>query len=343
MSIPSERVYTGQVFYFSIFCEKKCSYEFTAQLDNELYIVENELYSFYITKDNSISLKFDQKRETYKELEFIAYSPKMSSFRMFVSNQNEPSSSDRLTIVPSWIGGYYSSVTNNSIYYCTNCTYHILLESENDIAEVFFIIKYEDSVSKINPQEPIFSTLKPFRKHCYYIDVDENNKDEEIIVQTTLFSGSANLLINPWSLPKNSTTSKISKQINSEDISVIKAEDRNINGNYTGKVYFCLKSYDYTSYLLKIFFSSQTQNLQKFNFLFSGVTVNGYLPKETITRHRVTEFSSGADIFFNMKVYSGNPEFYGYVCENSRKCFFTKDSLELISNIIKFDLLILIS
>jgi len=305
-------------------------------LEIEWTIIENDIYTFFLKKDNSISLRFDQLRDSFEELEFIAYSPMMSSFRIFISNTNKPSSSNSMTIIPSWVGGYFASVSKNSAYFCRNCTYNILIESDSDVAEVFFTIKYEDSVSKVNPQEPIFSTLKPFKKHCYSIEVNDKNKNDDIIVQTMLFSGSANLQINPWENPRNLTTYKFSKDISIEDVTLIQPQDRNNSTQVTGSVYICLKSYDFTSYLMKIYYASQTEFLQKFNFLFTGVTVNGYLPKETVTRHRVTEFTNDSDIFFKMQVFSGFPQLYGYICQDARKCFFTKESLRLIRKTYSF-------
>lgn len=258
----------------------------------------------------------------------------MSGFRMYISKKENPSASNSILVIPSWVGGYYASVTENSAHYCTNCTYYILIEADNDFAEVFFTAKYEGSYSPITPQDPVFSTLKPFKKHCYTIDVEEKYKEEEIIIQTVLFSGSAYLLVKPWNKPQNQTDYTITKEINSEDVSILTPAKRNIDNKNTGPVYICLRTYDYTSYMLKVFFASQTENLQKFNFLFSGVTINSYLPKGAVTRHRITDFSVDSDIFFNMKITSGNPKFYGYVCEEARKCFFTKENLEILSILV---------
>lgn len=265
----------------------------------------------------------------------------MSPYKVYISDKVNPSSSNSMQIIPSWIGGYYASVSKQSSHFCFNCTYFVLIEAENELAEVFFTVKYEDSFSKVNPQDPIFSTLKPFRRHCYSFDVDEKYKNEDIIVQTTLFSGSANLLVKPWLEPKNRTDFQLSRDINSEDILILTPQMRNdpINNTDTGSIYFCLRGYDYTSYLLKIFFVSQTESLQKFNFLFSGVKINNYLPKDLVTRHRITDFTIDSDIFFDMKVLSGNPQFYGYVCEEARKCFFTKETLEILSNIFYNDII----
>ena len=122
----------------------------------------------------------------------------MSTFKMFVSSSGSPSSRNTLPVIPSWIGGYYSSVTRNSFNFCSNCTYYIMLEAEQGTAEIFFMIKYEDSVNKVKSNEPIFSTLKPGNMHCYSIEITEDLKNETLIIQTMLFSGSASLLVNPW-------------------------------------------------------------------------------------------------------------------------------------------------
>lgn len=295
--------------------------------------MENNLYPFHITKESSVSLKFQQTREDFKELEFISFSPKMSPFRIFVSDKETATSENSIQIIPSWIGGYYASVTKSSRYYCTKCNFTIFIEPEFDEADLFFLIKYEDSVSRIFPHHPIMSSLKPYQKHCYNFTVHERFKNEEIIIQTELFSGSATMKYNPWTLPNETDKFFLEKEITGEDVSIIKPTERNINGTTVGSNYICLKSYDYTSYLLRVYFPSQSHYLQRFNFLFNGVSITGYLPAETVTKYRATEFTYSSDIFFNMKVISGNPQIYGYVCSQVKECFFTKEKINELSKI----------
>ncbi len=155
---------------------------------------------------------------------------------MFVSFNKSPSSENSLPIIPSWIGGYYSSINSDSILFCSNCTYYILLESEKGSAEIFFMIKYEDSVNRIKTNEPIFSTLKPYNMHCYSININEENKNKTLIIQTMLFSGSTTLLINPWINPRgvNETSIrsglfynfKYQNHISSEYLKMISPKDR---------------------------------------------------------------------------------------------------------------------
>jgi hypothetical protein len=282
-------------------------------------------------------LKFVQDQREYKELEFISFSPKLSPYRMFISREESANSANTMQIIPSWIGGYFSSVSKNSTNYCTNCNFTILIEPEFQDAHVFFIIRYENSVSEIT-HHPIISTLKPFRKHCYFINIPDRYKNEDMIIQTELFSGSVEMLYNPWELPKDQNDFLIKKQVNGEDVTIINSTLRNstiLSKTFNGKGsdFICLKSYDYSSYLLKVFFAPQTQFLQKFNFLFSGVFINGYLPSESVTKYRATEFTSTSDIFFKLKVISGNPIMYGYLCENVRNCqFINKIRMDQISN-----------
>jgi len=170
-------------------------------LGQELLVIEEILYNFRLTKNSTVSLKFQQDERDYKELEFISFSPKMSPFRMYVSKEETATSQNTMDIIPSWMGGYFSSVTDNSKNYCKNCNFTILIEPEFEDAHVFFIIRYENSVSEIFPHAPIISTLKPYKKHCYSINVPERFKNEDMIIQTELFSGSVEMLYNPWKLP----------------------------------------------------------------------------------------------------------------------------------------------
>lgn len=236
VSIPSSDIQGSRTFYFSIFCEFKCNYEFTATLEPEFKIAENEVYTFNIKPEKQVILKFNQNNAAAKEIEFISYSPKMSSFKMFVSNSANPGSQNTLPVIPSWIGGYYSSVNKNSFNFCSNCTYYVMLEADKGAAEIFFMVKYEDSVNKLKSSEPVFSTLKPANMHCYSIEVTEEFKNETLIIQTMLFSGSASLLVNPWKNPRGSNdvsvragfffNAKFESDVLSESLKLITPEDR---------------------------------------------------------------------------------------------------------------------
>ena len=201
LSLPKWEIESGKVFYFSIYCQFKCSYEFTALLEKEVIIEAGETQVFSLKEGKSQIIKFEHNEKSKKEIQFISYSNKLSSFKMFVSKDEDPSSQNSLLVVPSWIGGYYASLTNKSIDWCENCTFYILLEAETGVSDISFMVKYEDTINKIKHIEPIFSTIKPFQKHCYSIEIEEKSKNENLIIETILFSGSATLGMNPWTNP----------------------------------------------------------------------------------------------------------------------------------------------
>lgn len=198
-------------------------------MQQEFNVMENELYTFNLKAGNSIILNFYQTREDLKEIEFISYSPKLMSFKMLVSTKENPSSENTISVIPSWLGGYFSSVNKGSLRFCYKCSYYILLEAERSTSDINFMIKYEDSVNKIKSYEPIYSTLKPFHMHCYSYEITEANKNETLIIQTMLFSGSATLGLNPWNNPRTIKADKKFKfedLILNENIKIISPEDR---------------------------------------------------------------------------------------------------------------------
>jgi len=84
---------------------------------------------------------------------------------------------------------------------------------------------------------------------------------------------------------------------------------------------------------MKIFFANQIEKFQKFNFLFTGVTLNGYLPANALSKYRALEFTKDSDIFFDLQIKSGNLNLYGYVCEEVKKCIFNHENFDSKSKI----------
>lgn len=89
-----------------------------------------------------------------------------------------------------------------------------------------------------------------------------------------------------------------------------------------------MKSYDYTSYFIKVYFANQIERYQKFNFLLAGMNLNGYLPPKKLIKYKTIEYSDNADIKYEMHVNSGNMELYGLVCEHPRDCWIKGNNLE---------------
>lgn len=203
-------------------------------MEEEVKILPGKMEVFSLREGNSIILNFEHKKNSKKnEIQFISFSHKFTPFKMFVSKSANPSSQNTLTVIPSWMGGYYTSIDKESPYWCEeDCTYYILLEAEKGASDISFMVRYEDTVQKMKHIHPIFSTLKPLKMHCYSIDIKERFKKENLIIETILFSGSATLGMNPWKNPVvypneiNRNEFKINEDINTENIRIVTPEER---------------------------------------------------------------------------------------------------------------------
>lgn len=205
-------------------------------MEKEVKIEVGETQVFFLKEGQSQILSFEHNSKEKKEIQFMSYSNKLSPFKMFVSKNKGPSSQNTLEIIPSWMGGYSAFTSKDYVNWCENCTYYILLEAEKGAADISFIIKYEDTIHKIKHIEPIWSILQPGKMHCYSIEIDEKFKNENLIIETILFSGSATLGINPWNNPIpifNSTNYNMNgyrytDEINTENIRIVTPMERKL-------------------------------------------------------------------------------------------------------------------
>jgi len=298
------------------------------------------MYAAYLIKEDSLSFKFKSK-DNFEEMEIVAYSPQMGTFRIFAQANERPSTQNSIKQIPSWIGGYSLNVLKGNTNYCTNCYYYILLESELSDVEVIFFVKYEDTVTTVRSFEPVFSTVKKNKNHCYQYYITDNYIKENVIIQTVMFTGTATLKFKMNDYPKMEgidTLDSSNHQILTEKIIKITPEARKAtnpsNLSETGNLFVCLRGDDDASFILKILYESEIEIYQKFNLLSRGREINGYLPAGKATRYRILEFDPESDITVSMTVKSGDPKLYGYICNNIQECFFDSYRVrkELIDN-----------
>lgn len=289
-----------------------------------------------VMKDYAVNLKFNHTKTDFKELQIMSYSPQLSPYRMYVAKNSMPSSQNSIQIIPTWLSGYTADIIRGSKDACEGtCQYNILIESESSFAEVYLLIKYEDSVTKVDPLFPVFSYVRPYGTHCYSIAIDQSNKDDSIIIQTNLFSGSVKIYINPWTKPADKSKFWFEDNIYSEKVIQVTPQDRKGNSTTeTGDLYICIEGQYATSYMLKIYPESKSELLQRYNFLNNDIPIRGYLTPNLTTSYRVIEFTGDKDIDIDMFSFRGSPMLYAYVCEEIRSCQYSKERIEKESKII---------
>ena len=346
LTIPSEEVKPGEIFYVAMFCEYKCRYELNSYLAREVEIQLGQIYSISLDQKTSLSYYINIPKDDFEELNLVATSPNLKSFKVFMS-KTSPSSQNTFKIIPSWTGGYMISVERYSSDYCTNCKYHVLIQSQEEKeVNIQFYAYFQDTITSISSGSIIYDAVKRDKKRCYAYDMKIlNMREEKILIQTSLFSGSALLYISGEKKDigkklEEAMTQSYSYQIQGEKIIMLEKSDIDrLNGgfhiqtdydNYSNKglLHFCIYGKELTSFILNVYSLSEASKLQKYNYLSPGTELTGYLKGDEVTRYRILDFNKNknSNITITFTTIKGKSEFYANFC--SQKCNFNKNTLQ---------------
>ena len=339
LTIPSEEVKSGEIFYIAMYCEHKCRYELNSYLANEVEIVIGKVNSVILTQKSSLSYFINIPNENYEEFNLVATSPNLKNFKIFMSNKS-PSSQNTFRIIPSWTGGYMISVQRYSAEYCTQCKYHVLIQSqEEDEVKVQFYAYFQDTITSLSSGNVIYDAAKQDRKRCYSYDTQNLNiYKEKILIQTTLFSGSALLFLSGRKIDldkklEDTLTENYSYQIQGENIIMLDKNDLDKmnqglpNNENSRLLYFCIYGKEMTSYILNVYSLSDASKLQRYNYISPGTELTGYLRGDQVTRYRILDFNKNknSNITITFTSIKGKTEYYANFC--SEKCNFDKNIL----------------
>ena len=342
LTIPAEEIKSEETFYIGMYCEYKCRYELNSYLTEELEIEIGKISSIVLSKKSFINYFINIPKDNYEEFNLVATSPNLKSFKIFMSKKS-PSSQNTFRVIPSWTGGYMISVERYSNQYCTDCKFHVLIEGqEEDDVTVQFYAYFQDTVTSLSSGSIIYDAVKKDKKRCY--SYDTKNLDmyrEKILIQTSLFSGSALLYISG---EKKDIEKKLEDVMNEnysyqiqggKIIMLDKADlDKMNEGLYIqsdnpnkGLLNFCIYGKEMTSFILNVYALSDATRLQKYNYISPGTELTGYLRGNQITRYRILEFNKNknSNITITFTTIKGKTEYYANFCRE--KCHFDKNSL----------------
>ena len=349
LTIPADEVRGGEEFYISMFCEFKCRYELNSYLAEEVEIEIGKINTATLSSMSSLSYYINIGNENFEELNLIATSPNLQNFKIFMSNTS-PSSQNTFKIIPSWTGGYTISVERYTNEYCTNCKYHILLQSmeDNDV-NVQFYAYFQDTVTTVLPGSVIYDVVKKDKKRCYSYQIkafnnNYNNDKEKIMIQTSFFSGSGLIYISgaKKQLDKNiNELTQISLNLNTyaiqgEKILMLTMSDIDkINSQYNSYdledkslLYFCIYGKETSSFILNVYPLSEASKLQKYNYISPGTELTGYLNGNDVTRYRILDFNKNknSNITVTFTNFKGQSNLYTNFCYE--KCNFNNELLK---------------
>ena len=338
IAISSKELVEINKLYVSLYCEKKCKYFLKAYITQEIELNLGEINSIKLSKHNSIHYILKIKNVEYTQLKIIAYSPEKKHFHFLMNTKKSIlSTQNTIKAIPFYFGGYMINIDKKSFNYCTNCTYHLLFQTEEESTKIKFYAFFQDTFTKIDSGQTLIDVLERNLKRCYYYDIKDNLhlKDltkEKIILQVTLFGGEAFLQIsgfnkiiyddiNDIKILKNygfNIYSEKSILLTQKDLKKFEDEyDNNKEGEKNDKIYFCIYGLEKGSYIINVRNLNSITYMQKYNYIFPGQEINGYLPDNQITSYQIIDnnLNKNSNITINLKNIEGRTKLYGYFCD----------------------------
>lgn len=319
--IPKDKLETDKFAYFTVYCETECFYTVEVKYDDELLMELDNYFSFLLEADSDLLIKF---RSNQVGFELNIYSPQMTKFKAYLQKHKVPSSSDTITLYPTFIGGFGVEITPTHKGWCKECDYYLLIVAEDsdtivNKSEVIVSLTRLDKYEVLDERFPAFNVVSYDNRRCYVFTASNTAMIDNVITTLTVFSGSVKLDVNPGKYVDSSKNAKFNYDV---PISLVtKHTPTDMNFLDFREIYYCIYGVEDSSYMLKVIMESHTEITQTYNFLIDGVEMPGYLPARNVTRYRIVDFGEPRNTTIVMKTAEGKPRLYGYFCKSIYSCY----------------------
>ena len=331
LTVPNNDLKVNDTFYIGVYCQYKCRYKLRAYLSKEVELSIGKLTSFTIAKNNSMNFIVKIPDRNYEEFNIYSSGPFISEYKIYMSDSNDPSSQNSFKIIPVWLGTYMFSIRNTDREYCTNCSYHLIIQNNNKNADLNVRLNayFQETITEIKKTNNLFDATKKGSKRCYGFLTEKNLiEKDKLLINLRLFSGVFNLDIYGFENPMSESAKVItnySYTIFNHKIILLEKKDFNIfknNNNYYNSnqdiLYFCIRPRLDSSYTINMYYLNDSDKMQRFNILEPNIETLGYLSKNQITTYRYFDNYERnrikVDIKFIFTDISGGNEYYLTYC-----------------------------
>ena len=354
LTIPAESVEEDDIFYIGIYCQFKCKYFLKVEtgFETEINMKEYNYLRLNPKETMNYKLKIDKGFEVLK---VMAISEMGGKFKIFM-NQRAPSSLNTYKVVPSWENGYSIIIKKNSLEYCTNCEYHIVIHNEENNAdgEVNNIILYtiaedKDQKTNLEPFQKIYDVMEDDSKSCFDFNITAQQKrNEKLIIDLVIYSGYATLLIEGWRSKYINTRYEADKSSYSHNVNLQKYiildkkdfdafdQEQNYYSGRDSTLNFCVYSTNHISYTIKTYFLNDLEKDDESNILLQGNKLRGYLLKDQVIGYELfgdnfkLKNKVETNITLTINKVVGSISSFGYFCKEEECKIKTKQNVEAL-------------
>ena len=319
VSISSQYLLPNRTLHINVNCPKKCNYILKTQIVKSINLKTDNYNTFTIEKKSV--MKFDFKtKNNFNKLTVNVISTKSQYFRAYLALEN-PSKENTIKSKPVLSNGYAFTISKTDSYYKTDTNYELLIDNAGKKAEINIWLKYDDGESiKVKSASQIFDVLEKGEKNCYYFTIDSYGENKDLIFSSMLFNGQAFLQFGGWTPVIDSQLDIANDNENRYQLYRhrainLKAGQRsqkfgNFNKGKENDLHFCIYANEETSLSLRIYYIDQANDIQNLNIVYPGISIEDYLPKNTLTKYRLEDFNIQKDIFIYLNIIQGKLKLY---------------------------------
>ena len=333
--VPKANISINDTFYITVYCSSElCSLRLNVQRTD----------SYWMSAGSSVELYY---RETAEEVIEVYIPPATSDkpidriiisasllnsymidepFHMYADKADKPpgSSDHALSADNAWFDGKAIVIYDDDANFCTNCTFTILIQAQQDSLIKVSVDTYGHTINMLLGQSK--RDAVDFDENITYVvnlTAFGDLENDTIIIQFTSFEGRATLRAHPNALPAdNATFYWVSPNRDNQEI-IITAPQRNEAG-LKDLLYIIVAGIRPTTYELKVYSTSQGASQ-----LTLGTAAVGFVVKDEIVNYLLPIFTKEPqDIKIVMTEVLGNTDVYIKSCQNKTDCELTQSEID---------------
>ena len=326
ISIGGSYINPFQYFYIGVHCVEKCNYCLTITNVTSIPLVEKKINSFTLEENTVMKFNFHTKK-IFNQLTVNIVSSYLGFFNAYLA-KNDASSSNTFQFEAIFYNGYRFTIDNNELENNSDIKFDLTVDNSWVKQEINIWLQYDNENIKVKEADVIFDSIVENKANCYYYNIEQVNRNKDIIISSVLFNGMGFMYIAGFSpINANQITKNYKSKSNSYPIIQNRAIHLTLENfrtygsfNYQSEtpLYFCFYGEKNTSLSLKVYLYENFKKIQKLNYIYPGLKIEDILPKRSLTRYRLELFDvdKGINIFLNRK--SGKPKLYLYMTNPDR-------------------------